>query len=176
MTDQIEHQQLADRPRHALGALNDGRDHGRVALRGEHVAEPASKERRQAIGCGECLFECVGHLSGKLAAVDENDAGDAGWRLNSGLDDGAASHAVTDHDRRRQGQQFDERNHVGAVALDRAFVSRGCGWSVAAEIDGDGTMTRRQMRYLRIPIVVRAGEAMNEHDRGACHRLGRRDE
>ena len=78
MTHQIEQQLLADGPRHALGAFNDGRDHGRVARRGEHVAEPASNEWRQSIGCGERLLERVGHLRGKLAAVDENDAGDVG--------------------------------------------------------------------------------------------------
>ena len=35
---------------------------------------------------------------------------------------------------------------------------------MAGEIDGDGLVARRQVRHLRVPVGVRAGKAVHEHD------------
>lgn len=66
------------------------------------------------------------------------------------------------------GGQIEHTNdfdHIRAVPLDRTLVGRARAETVSPQIDCDSLVARGKMGYLRIPVAVRTGEAVHEHDR-----------
>src|SRR6478672_8402608 len=53
---------------------------------------------------------------------------------------------------------------IGAISLDRALISVTRAGAMAAQIDGDRLVIRRQIGYLLIPVGMRTSEAVYEHD------------
>src|SRR6185436_16127274 len=60
----------------------------------------------------------------------------------------------------------EERRHVAAVVRDGALLRPPGRLAVATQIAGDDFVRRRKEIELRLPVLERAGEAVDEEERG----------
>ena len=127
-------------------------------MRERRVAELVDGGARRGFGAFR-----VAH--GIAAAVEEHDARHLVGNEARRLEHDAAAHAVADEHRARELEVVDERRHVAAVVLDRALRRPPGRAAVPAQVAGDDLVRALEMRELRVPILVRASEAVHEDER-----------
>ena len=101
------------------------------------------------------------------AAVDQHDAGHALRNQPRRFQHHPAAHAVTDEDDSLQLQVVDEGGDITAVVLDRALVRPAWRLAMPAQVAGGDFMRLLEMLELRLPIVRRAGETVDEDEGGS---------
>ena len=151
----------------AHGALDD-----RVGLR-RGLEEHLTEERLGEPGIAEVFDRCARSGLGPFriarrvaAAVDEHHPRDFVGDQPRSFENDAAAHAVADEHRARELEIVDERGDVAAVVLDRALVRpAGCP-AMAAQVAGEHFMRALEVLELRAPVLVRAGKAVHENERG----------
>jgi hypothetical protein len=72
---------------------------------------------------------------------------------------------VADQHGGRQVQRPHDVGDVGAVLFDHACLRSAGSGAMTAQIDRHGLKLWRQKRHLRVPVAMRAGEAVEEYDR-----------
>ena len=141
---------------------------GGIAPLQEHVGEQAPQEG----GVADRLDPLANGLLGRLgipgadaAALHQDQTGHPLRRVDGGLQDHAGAHAVPDEDGRWQVQGAQQGDHVGPIGLDVALRRVAGGGAVAAQIAGDHAVPWAEEVELRSPVVVGAGDAVDEDER-----------
>lgn len=134
----------------------------------EHAGKEGLHERRVADHLDLLANGLLGQLGitgGQATAVHQDQPSHPLGRLTIGLQDHATAQAVPNEDGRCQLQGVEQGAYIGPVSCDITLRWVARGGAMAAQIDGDHALPGTKKVQLGLPVVMRAGQTMNEDER-----------